>query len=103
MTTIKSIAIDKINKAKSVKEIFNLIRFGENESHEVLKMIVENANDFTKDIALKGIEAYNDDVEMRVTEAGEEEFINKNIRPLSEKQVWCLSYQVWNNKNVYTS
>ena len=45
-----------------------------------LDTIKENSNDFTKDIAEKTIEKQFE---------------------LSEKQEWCLAYQVVNNKEVY--
>jgi len=44
-----------------------------------IDMIAKNSNDFTKDIATKFINGSN----------------------LTEKQAWCLSYQIINNINVY--
>lgn len=47
---------------------------------EMIEMIAKNANDFTKDIATN--------------------VLGKEFNP-SEKQAWCLAYQIMNNKQVY--
>lgn len=47
---------------------------------DILKLVIENANDFTKDIATKSLE---------------------NKYELTEKQAWCIAYQVINNIELY--
>ena len=47
---------------------------------DILKLVSENSNDFTKDIATKCLE---------------------NKYELSDKQAWCIAYQVINNIEVY--
>lgn len=47
---------------------------------DILKLVTENANDFTKDIATKSLE---------------------NKYELTEKQAWCIAYQVINNIELY--
>lgn len=49
---------------------------------DILKLVSENSNDFTKDIAVKCLE---------------------NKYELSDKQAWCIAYQVINNIEVYIS
>ncbi len=46
----------------------------------LLELVKENSNDFTKDIAEKAL---------------------KNNWNLSEKQAWCVAYQIHNNIEVY--
>jgi hypothetical protein len=101
MKTYKEIAQDKINSAKSVKCIFDIINSGDNDGIELMKMIVENSNDFTKDVAEKTIEAHMN-VDTEVNDFGE--VVEKwSGRAPSQKQIWCMAYQVWNNINVYKS
>jgi len=62
------------SKASGKEVIENLIGI------DILKLVSENSNDFTKDIATKCLE---------------------NKYELSEKQAWCIAYQVINNIEVY--
>lgn len=64
-----------VTYSKKGKEIF------ENEiGIDILKLVSESSNDFTKDIATKTLE---------------------NKYELSEKQAWCIAYQVINNIELY--
>jgi len=63
-----------------VKEIKNEIYFDTCLADTLLQLVEKNANDFTKDIAAKRL---NDD------------------RDLSEKQAWCVAFQIKNNIEVY--
>lgn len=98
--TYQEQVLAQIEKATSPKTIFNILRFGENEANELNKMIVENSNDFTKSIAEQAIEAYTNTT-TNTDEYGNEQEIPTNVKALSDKQVWCLSYQVFNNKSTY--
>lgn len=84
-------------KSKNTKEIYYSLRGvaqtdsygdklefseGSENGQILLDLIVENSNDFTRDIAKKSIE-------MKFN--------------LSEKQAWCLAYQICNNQEVYVS
>jgi hypothetical protein len=105
MKTYKELAIETI-KTENVKVIKEKVQtlmsfsyengneFVNNTGIEILKMVVENSNDFTKDIAekiLKVVENTNTDNETRDFEI-----------ELSEKQAWCIAFQIKNNINVYT-
>lgn len=64
-----------VSYSKKGKEIFK------NEiGIDILKLVSESSNDFTKDIATKTLE---------------------NKYELSEKQAWCIAYQVINNIELY--
>lgn len=70
-----------LNSNFTVKNIFDLINFASNNEvgEALIDLIAENANDFTKDVAKK----FQEGIE------------------LTQKQVWCLAYQIFNNKEVY--
>lgn len=102
MKTYKELAIEtiKTENVKLIKEKVQSLycyseRIGESVNNigiEILRMVVENSNDFTKDIAEKKLSAidsanptgYDFDIE------------------LSEKQAWAVAYQIKNNTNIYT-
>jgi hypothetical protein len=71
-----------LENCKSAKTIYSQIyaligEIGEN----FIDLIEQNSNDFTKDIAVK----YN----------------RHGQTHLSDKQCWCLAYQIFNNIEVY--
>lgn len=83
----KALEILQAANVKTIKEFINysFMRNGSwIEEHPIattfIKLISENSNDFTKDIASKVLEL--------------------RFNP-SEKQSWCLAYQITNNINVY--
>jgi len=106
MKTFKETAIEIINtkNVKTIKDSVQLLMSFSSESGneylnnvglEILKMVSENSNDFTKDIVtkiLKVVEDANTDNETRDFDI-----------ELSEKQSWCIAYQIKNNINVYLS
>ena len=106
MGTFKEEVTQKIQNS-SVKDIFNILNWtsvgvdSNNKGWELVKMIVENSNDFTKDIAEKWIAKYESDSLDEIDNNGDKNMTPRY--PLSDKQFWCLSYQVFNNKNVYSS
>lgn len=65
-----------------VKELKNEIYFNTCLADTLLQLVSTNANDFTKDIATKQLDLNND-------------------KELSEKQAWCLAFQIKNNIEVY--
>ena len=71
---------------KEIKEMFHLDSYNcsnySTNADIVADLVIENSNDFTKDIAKRMKES-----------AGEKYF--------SAKQAWCVAYQVINNLNVY--
>jgi hypothetical protein len=76
--------ITEILNRKSVKEIKSIIyqlSYSNMDmiAESLIDMIAENSNDFTKDIAIKV----------------------KNGLTMSEKQAWCIAYQIVNNIEVY--
>ncbi len=93
MTNFKSYAqqIEEILERKNVKEIkelfhsekYNCSNFSD-VAELMAQMVVDNSNDFTKDIAQKILDS-----------AGE--------KYISAKQAWCVAYQIVNNINVYKS
>jgi len=96
----------EIIKENNLKSIFNLLEsicFGgntNNKGYELVKMIVENSNDFTKNIGEKWLEQYNN---CPCDSENEDGSPSEYVSMLSEKQKWCLVYQVKNNINVYLS
>jgi len=106
MKTYKETAIEILNtkNVKTIKDSVQLLmsfsyesghEYLNNTGLEILRMVSENSNDFTKDIAtkiLKVVEDANTDNEIRDFEI-----------ELSEKQAWCIAYQIKNNINVYLS
>ena len=103
MTTYNEMAKEKI-ASKNIKDIFNSIQTicfagsSNNIGNEIMKMVVENSNDFTKDIAERWINTYNScKCESENTDGSAAEYVS----PLSVKQSWCIAYQIINNINVY--
>jgi hypothetical protein len=105
MKTYKETAIEiiKTENVKLIKEnVQTLMSFSyengrefiNNIGLEILRMVIENSNDFTKDIAEKMLKV----VDNTNTENETRDF---DIE-LTEKQAWCIAYQIKNNINVYT-
>lgn len=70
---------------KAIKEAVQYLLNSDNEisnltSETLLTLVKENSNDFTKDIATKSLD---------------------NKYNLTEKQAWCIAYQIKNNQEVY--
>ena len=105
MKTYKEQAIELIseNNPKLIFDKLNSICFAgspNNIGSEIAKMIVENSNDFTKDIAEKWVAQYEScPCEMENEDGSPAEYVTM----LSDKQIWCLAYQIKNNINVYKS
>ena len=104
MTTFKSKSIELINRKDLGKlhSNFQSICFGgstNNIGKEIMDMVVENSNDFTKDIATKWLEQYNScPCETEANDGSPAEYVSI----LSDKQLWCVVYQIKNNFNVYS-
>ena len=79
--------LDRKN-AKEIKEMFHSDAYDcasySDNADIIAELVIENSNDFTKDIASR----------MREAEG------NKYF---SAKQAWCVAYQVINNIEVYKS
>jgi hypothetical protein len=101
MKTYNEIAKARITDTKAIFVSFKSICFAgspNNIAYEIAKMIVENSNDFTKDIAQKWITEYeNCTCDFENNDGSPAEYETR----LSEKQRWCLAYQIKNNINVY--
>jgi len=73
---------------KEIKELFHNEKYDcsdySDSTDTLLDLVIENSNDFTRDIASKMKEA-----------AGKKYF--------SAKQAWCVAYQIINNIEVYIS
>ena len=91
MTTFKSIyqQVEETLERKNVKEIKELFHVEKYDSSNysdnssiLLELVIENSNDFTKDIAT------------RMNDAEGEKYF-------SAKQAWCVAYQIVNNIEVY--
>jgi hypothetical protein len=84
--------VSEILERKNVKEIkgmfhsekYNTFEYSDN-ADIIAELVIENSNDFTKDIASKMKEAADSD----------------SNAYFSAKQAWCIAYQVINNINVY--
>jgi hypothetical protein len=105
--TYQEQAIEIIRNARTAKDIYSKLNWisesydPNNLGFAIAQMIVENSNDFTKSIAEEWISRYDNSP---LHDLSERENINKgNPRAMSDKQTWCMAYQVMNNKNVYTS
>jgi len=100
--------IKNANNVKNIKTIVSWLIFdssnsgfdSNNAGYELLKLVSKNASDFTKDIADKFIEKY-DSYESRVDELSKNGQEVEYELSLSEKQQWCVAYQVFNNKTNY--
>ena len=105
MKTFKEQAIELINKKdfNFLFQSFKNICFGgdpNNVVREIMQLIVENSNDFTKDIAQKWIDQYEKcPGEIYANDGSPARYISR----LSDKQLWCLVYQIKNNFNVYAN
>ena len=103
METFNTQAKALISK-KNSKNLFNTLRWIQmggnpnNIGYELAKMIVENSNDFTKDIAEKFVAQYEKTELIETMPNGD---IAECYSLLSEKQTWCMVYQLINNENVY--
>ena len=90
MKTINEITLEIIESANAKVIACEFYNFDYNLSETgmhagtILELVAKNSNDFTADIAKRGIE------------------IMKNGElTLSAKQAWCIAYQVVNNIEVY--
>ena len=104
MTTFKSQAIQLISQKDfgKVHSTLQGICFGgdtNNLGKEIMQLVVENSNDFTKDIAAKWLEQYDTcPCDIEAPDGSPAEYVSR----LSDKQIWCVVYQIKNNINVYS-
>jgi len=81
MKTTNQQISELLKSSKTAKDIFIYIDSAKTEEigEALIDLVFENANDFTKDIANKF----------------------RNGAELSQKQAWCLAFQIFNNLEVY--
>lgn len=90
MKTTNQITLEKIESANAkviASEFYNFdYNLSETSTHggTILELVAKNSNDFTADIAKRGLET-----------------MKNGELTLSAKQAWCIAYQVVNNIEVY--